>query len=122
VADAAASSSWYAEKLGLHVVMRPPKTHKTTVVVLEGPGLIVELLQHEDGVALSRVAPTVPDPMLVHGIVKAGAMVDNLDALGAMLKARSVPIAFGPFPATAEQRANLIIRDDEGNLIQFFGK
>jgi hypothetical protein len=30
-----------------------------------------------------------------------------------------VPIAMGPFPRTAEQRANLIIRDNNGNYIQF---
>src|SRR3954471_13165229 len=39
VPDAEASAKWYADKLGLHVVMRPPKTNGTQVVVLEGSGL-----------------------------------------------------------------------------------
>jgi hypothetical protein len=28
----------------------------------------------------------------------------------------------GPFPKSATQRANVIVRDNAGNLIQFFGK
>jgi len=66
--------------------------------------------------------PTVSDPVLLHGIIKAGVIVDNWDRTLALLRARRVPIAFGPFPAGRGQRANLIIRDNSGNLIQFFGR
>jgi hypothetical protein len=31
-------------------------------------------------------------------------------------------IAFGPYPAKAEAMSNLIIKDNAGYLIQFFGK
>ena len=37
------------------------------------------------------------------------------------LKERGTDIAFGPFPARPGQRANVIVRDNAGNLIQFFG-
>ena len=36
------------------------------------------------------------------------------------LAERGVPVAFGPFPAQGNQRANAIIRDNAGNLIQLF--
>jgi hypothetical protein len=49
-------------------------------------------------------------------------MVADLDSAVASLKARNVAIALGPFPATADQRANVIIRDHDGNLIQLLGK
>ena len=49
-------------------------------------------------------------------------IVADLDATVAFLRARNVPIAFGPFPATTEQPANLIIADNAGNLIQFVGR
>ena len=39
----------------------------------------------------------------------------------AALKARHVDIAYGPYPAQANQRANVIVRDNAGNLIQVFG-
>ena len=70
---------------------------------------------------LTAVAPAATDRMLVHGMVKAGMIVDDFDAALARLRERRVPIAFGPYPARAGQRANLILRDNAGNLIQLFG-
>ena len=122
VADLDASAKWYAEKLGLTVVMRPPKLEKSAVVVLEGGGLIVELLQHDDAQPLRTAAPSITADYLVHGVFKAGIIVDDLQQTLATLKARGVPIAMGPYPATAEQRANALIRDNDGNFIQFFGQ
>jgi catechol-2,3-dioxygenase len=78
VADLAASTRWYVEKLGLRVVMQLPGQNKTAVTVLEGGGLIVELIQHEDARPLSVVAPGTRDPLLVHSVFKVGVIVrDN---------------------------------------------
>ena len=121
VADLDASAKWYAEKLGLTIVMRPPKIEKSQAVILEGGGLIVELMKHDDAVSLRTAAPSVDRNFLVHGVFKAGVIVENFDASIAELRARGVPIAAGPFPATADQRANAMIRDNAGNFIQIFG-
>jgi hypothetical protein len=115
VADAEASAKRYAEKLGLAVEMRT-KSDKIAVVVLSGSGLVVELLQHDDAIALGK------DAVLTHGFVKAGLVVENLDKTLAVLKSRNVQIAYGPCPARATAMSNFIIKDNAGNLIQFFGK
>jgi hypothetical protein len=115
VADIEASANWYAEKLGLTVDMRS-KSGKISVIVLSGNGLTVELLRHDDATDLGQ------DTQLVHGFVKAGLVVDNLDKTLAELKARNVPIAYGPYPAKPNAPANFIIRDNSFNLLQFFGK
>ena len=117
VSDLAASSQWYSEKLGLEVVLDIPTANGVAVKVLEGGGLIVELVQH-DGAA----SPSCAEPVLCHGVFKAGVLVKDLDKTLEKLAARGVPIAFGPFPAQANQRANAIIRDNAGNLIQLFEK
>lgn len=122
VADVEASAKWYSEKLDLKVVMRPPKANQATVIVLEGNGLIVELIQQDGAQSLSQVAPDIKNNILVHGIIKAGLIVEDFDKTVALLKERQVPIVIGPFPARADQRANVIFKDNEGNLIQFFGK
>jgi len=122
VADINASARWYSEKLDMKIVMQPPKINQATVIVLEGQGLIVELIQQDNGVSLTQIAPTLTDRTLLHGIVKAGVIVGDFDQTVAILRQRNVTIAFGPFRATADQRANVIIQDNEGNLIQFFGK
>jgi catechol 2,3-dioxygenase-like lactoylglutathione lyase family enzyme len=121
VSDIEASVRWYTEKLGLAVVMRPPKIEKSTAVILEGGNVIVELMRHDDAVPLGTAAPSITRNYLVTGIFKAGIIVDDFDKAIAELRARGVPIAIGPFPATAEQRANAIIRDNEGNYLQLFG-
>jgi hypothetical protein len=122
VADVRASAKWYSENLGLAVVMEAPKFEKATAIVLEGGGLIVELIQHDDAAPLSTAAPGLKSNILLHGVVKAGAIVADLDGTIATLRLRNVKIAFGPYPAKANQRANVIIQDNAGNLIQFFGR
>ena len=44
----------------------------------------------------------------------------GFDSVVSQLRARGVEIAFGPFPARENQRANVLIRDNAGNLIQIF--
>jgi len=122
VADLQASTQWYMDKLGLKITLQPPKSNGASVVVLEGNGLIVELIQADGSVALTQVAPKLTDRTQLRGLVKAGVIVDDFDQTVARLRANHVTIAFGPYPASAEQRANVIIQDNEGNLIQFFGK
>jgi catechol 2,3-dioxygenase-like lactoylglutathione lyase family enzyme len=116
VPELEASIRWYTGKLGLRVVLRPPRYENTEVAILEGNGLIVELAQK--GGATPR--PGASDA--VQGFYKVGAVVDDLDGLVSLLRARGVEIVMGPFPAQPGQRANVIVRDNAGNLIQFFGR
>jgi catechol 2,3-dioxygenase-like lactoylglutathione lyase family enzyme len=124
VADVQASARWYTEKLGLQAVMNVPHQAETksAVIVLRGGGLTVELVQHDDARPLRTAAPAAKgDPVFVHGIFKAGVVVRDFDATVAQLRSRGVEIAMGPWPARADQPANLIIKDNAGNLIQIFG-
>jgi catechol 2,3-dioxygenase-like lactoylglutathione lyase family enzyme len=121
VPDVDASARWYSEKLGLAVLMRDTGPDKTRVVVLEGGGLIVELIQRGTAGGDKSPAPA-PGDLPVRGFFKGGAIVADFDRTMATLKARGVEIAFGPFPARSNQRANVIIKDNAGNLIQFFGQ
>ena len=66
VADINATADWYSEKLGLEIVMQPPKTGPASVIVLEGGNLIVELIQHDDALPLNEAAPTIADETLIH--------------------------------------------------------
>lgn len=122
VPDVSASAKWYREKLGMKVVLEPPRSADASVVVLEGGGLIVELLQHNEAKPLRSIAPNVGENFKVHGFFKAGVIVDDFDRTITAFRARGITIVFGPYPKSATQRANVIIRDHDGNLIQFFGK
>jgi hypothetical protein len=93
-----------------------------TVAILEGGGLIIELIQNDDALPLNKAAPEIQDNILIHGFFKAGVIVEDLDKLVALFKQRGVEIAYGPYSSKPDQRANVIIKDNSGNLIQFFGK
>jgi len=122
VADREASARWYKEKFGLKVLQRSPKADGAAAIILEGDGLIVELVELDRAVPLARAAPAVTGAPFVHGIFKAGIIIDDFDAAVAVLRSRGVEFAFGPFPARNDQRANVIVRDNAGNLIQIFGR
>jgi catechol 2,3-dioxygenase-like lactoylglutathione lyase family enzyme len=113
VPDIEASIRWYTEVLGLRLASRPADSAQVKVAILEGEGLLVELLQHADA-APAAAEGTAP----AQGIFKAGLLVRDFDRVVARLRARGAEIAYGPFPAREGQRANLIVRDNAGNLLQ----
>jgi catechol 2,3-dioxygenase-like lactoylglutathione lyase family enzyme len=116
VRDLQATVNWYSQKLGLRNVMTIPRTGRIAGgAALEGDGILVELIQHED--AKARVGV----PELTHGIAKAGVIVADFDRAVAALRARGIEITGGPYPARPNQRANLMFRDNEGNYIQILG-
>jgi catechol 2,3-dioxygenase-like lactoylglutathione lyase family enzyme len=116
VRDLAASVKWYTEKLGLRSTMTVPRTGPIAgVAALEGDGIVVELIQHDDAVARTGA------PELTRGIAKAGVIVADFDRTVAALRARGVEITSGPYPARPNMRANLMFRDNEGNYLQILG-
>ena len=122
VADMASSSLWYSEKLGLEVVSEVRGTDEQPgVVILEGGGLIVELIEHDQAIPLSNLEPGL-DAQFVHGVFKVGFVVEDFAERMALLRDRGVEIAYGPFPERPGQRTNVLIRDNAGNLIQIFGE
>jgi catechol 2,3-dioxygenase-like lactoylglutathione lyase family enzyme len=124
VADIDASARWYVETLGLEITKQIARTDATRarVTILEGGGLMVELVQHDDAVALRSVLPLKEGALSVHGIFKVGVTVDDFEKTLAAMRARGVEIAFGPYPKRPDQPANVIIRDNAGNLIQIAGR
>lgn len=119
VPDLEASTRWYRDTLGLEVALRPEKSGPAAVVILEGGGLVVELIQHDDARPLAEAAPAVKGEIFTHGVFKTGVIVEDYAATIARLRERGAEFAFGPFPASAGQKANAIVRDNAGNLVQF---
>jgi catechol 2,3-dioxygenase-like lactoylglutathione lyase family enzyme len=124
VPDLDASTRWYAEKLGLKVVkdhaVRPDK--KAAVTILQANGLSVELIWFADAAPLAELAPQVSGSHEIHGILKAGIVVDDLDATLKELKSRGVTMAFETFYDKSMDCRMFAIRDNNGNILQFFGK
>ena len=122
VGDLEATARWYRETLGMREVMRPPKHERDAMVLLEGAGLMIELIARDGSRPARALAPTVTHDLDVHGLFKVGFFVEDLDRAIAGLRARGVALAFGPFPAREGVPANAAIRDPEGNYIQLFDR
>ena len=124
VPDLDASAKWYVEKLGLKIVkdhsMRPDG--KAAVTILQGNGFAVELIWLDGSAPLSKVAPQTKGPQDVHGILKSGLFVDDLDGAMKELKSRNVTFAFELFYDKSMDCRMFAIRDNNGNMLQFFGK
>jgi len=116
-----AATRWYEEKLGLRVVMRVPGGEHPGVTVLEGDGLMVELVERVGPPAADARPPGRGRGPRQSGLFKGGFQVADFDGTIATLRARGVRIAIGPFPARRDQRANAIFEDHAGNLIQVLG-
>jgi catechol 2,3-dioxygenase-like lactoylglutathione lyase family enzyme len=117
VKDIGASARWYGEHFGMTVSSRSTFDDASSVV-LTGNGLEIELLAFSNSVERTDLGDAKARP---RGLVKVGFQVPNFDETVAMLRSRHVDIVVGPFPARRTQRANVIVRDNEGNLIQLFG-
>jgi catechol 2,3-dioxygenase-like lactoylglutathione lyase family enzyme len=120
VADLDLSTKWYVEKFGLAVKMEIPKNNGVAGAILEGGGLTVELNRRDDAIPLSQTGVTTAER--VHGVYKVGFTVDQFDATVANLRSRGVEVVLGPFPASSTQRANVIVKDNAGTLLQLFGR
>jgi len=124
VSDLNAAANWYCQKLGLRVVkkhvMRPD--NKAAVTVLQGNGLAVELIWFADAVPLSKIDAQLIGAQQIHGILKSGVFVDDLDVAFEALKSRKVSFAFEIFHDKSMGCRMFAIRDNNGNILQFLGK
>jgi catechol 2,3-dioxygenase-like lactoylglutathione lyase family enzyme len=116
VPDLEASVAWYSEKLGLRRIMTIPRMGQIVGgAALEGDGILVELLQHE------AARPGTTPSELTHGIAKAGLMVPDFAKTVAALRSRGVTFFGGPYSARPGQRANVMFKDNAGNMLQILG-
>jgi catechol 2,3-dioxygenase-like lactoylglutathione lyase family enzyme len=124
VVDIDAGVKWYREKLGLRTLFYAPRTEAVhaSAAFLQGGELFVELVQVDGAADLSRYLPPRQiaegaGRQYIHGLFKAGAVVDDFNQAVATLRARGVAIVDGPRPTKSGQPANVTIRDYEGNRI-----
>jgi catechol 2,3-dioxygenase-like lactoylglutathione lyase family enzyme len=122
VQDLDSSTSWYAEKLGLSVLKQATAKDKSAAVaVLQGGGFTVELVWFASALPLSKITSELKGNHEVYGMFKSGLCVRDLDSTYEQLKSRGVTMAFEPFFDPSMQCRMFAIRDNGGNILQFFG-
>jgi catechol 2,3-dioxygenase-like lactoylglutathione lyase family enzyme len=123
VANVDEVSRWYQENLGLRVISKGEAPNKIArFAILEGNGVLIEIIQHSKAQTRKSAAPTVTDAVQIHGIFKLGLLVGDIDAVYTGLKKRQVAVAYDLMRAKDVPMRSFAVRDPEGNLVQFFGK
>lgn len=121
VADVRAMHRWYREALGFRS-SREPYVPAPGVVIgfLENDGFHLELVQRDGSRRRVEALPDSTDEISLHGFVKLGFAVADVDSALAALAARGVRPFFGPANDTTFRVRHALIRDPERNVIQLF--
>jgi hypothetical protein len=123
VANVDTVSRWYQDNLGLKVISNGEAPNRIAkFAILEGNGVLIEIIQHSKAQARKSIDPTINDAVQLHGIFKLGMLVRDIDAVYAGLKKREIVIAYDLMRAKDVPMRSFAVRDPEGNLVQFFGK
>jgi len=120
VANLDASVAWYANVLGLRVAERKAFPDQgLRVAFLESEGFRLELVELKGSVSPSTCTD-VSNPASLRGVGKVAFRVDDLKETVAQLQKRGA-VLFRDFrdPATPK-RGSVIIKDPDGNWVQFF--
>lgn len=111
-ADIEASQNWYANVFDMQLAnsfSRPTFEQR----ILQGGGLIVELIQH------TPARTRGPEGL---GLIKAGLIIDDLDARQARWQSQGVTMLGRRIHDAALGLDTIILEDPDGNMIQIFGR
>lgn len=121
VADVDRIASWYVDNLGFTVDRRGQAPNAPVkFAMLSRDGAVLEVLQLAS--AKSRADWGLPaEAREVHGILKLGFIVGDVDALFAHAQARQLDVFFPLVDAKDVPMRTFGLKDPEGNIVQFFG-
>lgn len=119
VADLDASVKWYSQTLDL-TPTRLPGTAQAKVALLQGGGLLVELVEHSEAFKLETRLPELQKRYLAHGLFKVGFFVADLDAAVERLKHRGAAFKGGVFTDKVLGARSILLLDNSDNVIQLF--
>lgn len=119
VADSRATAKWYQDKLGFTLLnSKEYPEFGTQISFLTLNDFRLELIEDINSTPQKRNTP--PQHSLIQGMAQFSFTIDNLDQVTEQLKARNVDFAWGPIAYEDLGLKFLFVRDNEGNLIQFF--
>ncbi len=122
VSDLDRVAAWYVEYLGFVVELRREGDGAVPAgMILSRDGALLELLEFSD--AQSRAEWKLPEEAgLVHGILKIGFEVRDIDPLYALAQRRGLQVFFPLVRPEGSRRRTFGLVDPDGNIVQFFGE
>ncbi len=110
---------WYQDKLGFRTTLRRELTQfSTQQAFLELNGFRIEFFERENSARTQHSPTNVPDDLLVQGYKHIAFAVNDIDAVAAELKQRSVEVVLAPMVDEEIRLKICFIKDNNGNLIE----
>jgi hypothetical protein len=114
-------TAWYRDNLGFKIEGDRTLPSGVRGALLVRSGAMLEILRLPD--AKSRTAWGIPDQAeAVHGILKIGFEIDDLDGLYRQARERNLNVFFAPTQSSRESLRTFGLKDPDGNIVQLFGK
>lgn len=123
VPDAEASAAWYHKHLGFRVIGKGEAPDKVARgILLEGHGSLLEIVQHSKAKSLKTLLPQNSGAHEIYGIFKVGLHVNDIDSAYRIVKANETELVYQLAFSQQMGMRWFTIRDNNGNLLQFYGK
>lgn len=119
VKDGGKTSDWYQKVFGLSLLERIVQPDSSAIThILKGDKLVIELVQQRNSESKNDYK-RLPD-FAWRGIFKVGIYVKDIDALVSHLAALNITLFIPLRTDTKFKIKYFMMRDCEGNLLQFF--
>jgi methylmalonyl-CoA/ethylmalonyl-CoA epimerase len=110
---------WYQDKLGFRATLRRELPQfSTQQAFLELNGFRIEFFERENSDRTQPSPANVPDDLLVQGYKHIAFAVNDIDAVAAELKQRSVEVVLAPVVDEEIRLKVCFVKDNNGNLIE----
>lgn len=121
VSDFEASLNWYNQILGFKILNQNEiRSRSIKQANLQRGAFYLELISIENSISANKILKKQPDKSLVHGFFKLGFSVGNLELWAEQLEDLGVEIQGKIVYDKNRNKKMFIIKDPEGNRIQFF--
>ena len=90
------------------------------MALLNGQGLLIELVEDREAFDLAARVPGVQERHLVHGLFKVGFFVRDLDATVGRLKKKGARFRGSVFTDNVAKARSILVLDNNNNMIQLF--
>ena len=123
VPDAVESARWYEENLGFSKVRTSDEPNGVSrIILLEQEGAMLEIMQVHDSYAFDSVSKKPHNRL--EGIQKFGFLVEKgvFDRIHQGLEEKRASFVGGVFTDTGMKMRTFIVRDHDGNMVQFFAR
>jgi predicted enzyme related to lactoylglutathione lyase len=120
VNDLGVSVEWYKSLFGLKVKTEStdiPSGYK--VAILESENMMIELMELRGSLPREQLLTGKPEGTQIQGLLKIGFKVPNIDSCLKRLSQLHIEVP-QVWEDKASKKRNFLIKDPDGNLIQFF--